>query len=187
MKINNIIGYIAAGLAALTIAGCEREYVPQNPLVQETVVTHEDPNGGIAIYQFHTLRDPQIKGATFIKQFKNDYLGQKTLAGQYQDLNKNGVVDKGDFCFVTQGERYQMPLEERFVCSTHILRTIHTAHPMNYDASNQSESLTEDGKLKMYTTVGMWHLRNGERTPHQSIDQAKDCIRECPSNLLERL
>jgi hypothetical protein len=187
MKINKIIGYVVAGLAALTISGCEREYVAPNPLVQENIVTHEDSNGGIAIYQFHTLRDAEIKGATFIKQFKNDRYGQKTLAGQYQDLNKNGKVDEGDFCVVTQGERYWIPLEDRFICSTHILNTIHTDHPMKYDGSKQSESLTEDGTFKTYTTAGMWHLRNGERTPHQSIEQAKDCIKECPSNLLERL
>ncbi|MBT3836317.1 hypothetical protein HOD05_04655 [Candidatus Woesearchaeota archaeon] len=187
MKINKIIGYVVAGLAALTISSCEREYTPANPVVHGNVVTHEDSNGGIAIYQFHTRRDEEIKGATFIKQFKNDRFGQKTLAGHYQDLNKNGKVDEGDFCFVSQGENCQTPLEDRFVCSTHILRTVHTDHPMKYDASNQSEGLTEDGTYKTYTTAGMWHLRNGVRTPHQSIEQAKDCIKECPSNLLEKL
>ena len=31
----NMIKYIATGLATLSIVGCDREYVPQNPLIQD--------------------------------------------------------------------------------------------------------------------------------------------------------
>lgn len=186
MAQNRFIGLIAAGLAALTIGGCEREYTPPHPLVQERIVTHEYAGGGITIYQFHTRRDPSIKGATFIKQLRDDSYGVRTIAGQYQDLNKNGKVDNGDFCFITQGEAPEVPLEDRFVCSTHVLKTIHTEHPEEYSFSDNPTSLTQDADtLKTYSKDGIWHLLHGEETPEQTPQQVRNCMKGCPPNLLE--
>ena len=129
----NFKSVLVGAALVMGLSGCDKEYRPLNPLIQERIVTHENREGGIAIYQFHTRRDPTIKGATFIKQYKVDPYGQRTLAGHYQDLNKNVKVDRGDFCFVTEGETPHVPLEDRFVCSTHLLNTIHTRHPVAYD------------------------------------------------------
>ena len=173
--------YIAAALTSFVslLPGCQKEYQPKNPIIKEKVVTHEQNWGGYMITHFHTRRDPEIKGMLFIKQLRDDTYGIDTISGQYQDYNKDGKVNQGDLCFAQAGENPRIPLEDRFICSTHDLRTVHTEHPKHVLSEDYSDSVYPNGELKMYSTDGIYFLRSGIITPEQSIEQVSKCMKIC--------
>jgi len=177
MKNKYIVATALTGLALLS--GCQKEYQPKNPIIKEKIITVEHNWGGYMITHFHTRRDPEIKGTLFIKQLNGDSYGQRTISGQYQDYNKDGKVNQGDLCFAQMGEQYHLPIEDRFICSTHDLRTVHTEHPRHVLSEDYSDSVYPNGKIKMYSTDGIIYLRSGIITPQQSIEQVSECMSIC--------